>query len=307
MLNVVEPFSTGIGGDCFVLFWDASRKTIFALNGSGPSAQAADLDELIGAGYKKHPHFTGHAVSVPGTVGAWATLLKRFGRMSFGEVLAPAIHYAFEGYPVSELIGSGWPLMVNRLLRKNNDESVPKHLQFPGPPQPSGNEFLIEGRAPTAGEIMTLPTLGETLTSLAAEGKDYIYKGEFAKQLCDHVQLYGGWLETTDLAEYHPEWVEPIYADYRGVRLYECPPNGQGLAAIIAVKLAHQFDLAGMNPVELTHTLIECMRLGFLDSLQPVADPQYSEILYDRLFSDETLQMYRVMIDLQTAIEHLPT
>lgn len=306
MLNVVEPFSTGVGGDCFVLYWDAATKSVYALNGSGPAAASASLEELTDAGYQQHPLFTGHAVSVPGAVGAWDVLLQRFGRMSLADVFAPAVSYALEGFPVTEWIGSGWSLMVNRLLRIKNDESLPKHMQYPGPQQPSGNEFLIDGRAPRVGEMMRLPQLGETLSRIASEGKAYFYQGDFAERVSTHVQTYGGWLEPSDLAGFEPEWVEPISVDYRDVQLYECPPNGQGLAAIIAAKLARELDLPSMNIIERNHTLIECMRLGFLDALQYVADPHFSEIPYDMLFSDERLDARRAMIQPDRAIASLP-
>ncbi|NLN70849.1 MAG: gamma-glutamyltransferase family protein [Chloroflexi bacterium] len=306
MLTVVEPFSTGIGGDCFVLYWDASTKTVSALNGSGPTAKSANLDELIAAGYEQHPLFTGHAVSVPGAVGAWDALLRRFGQLSLGDVLAPAIRYAAEGFPVTELIGSGWPLMVNRLLRINNDPTQPIHLQFPGPSQPSGNEFLIDGRPPRVGEMMKLTSLSETMRQIASEGRSYFYSGDFSQKACDHVQRYGGWLEPSDFADFDPEWVEPIYADYRGVRLYECPPNGQGLAAIMAAKMANEFDLSSMDFIERTHTLIECMRLGFLEALQWVADPYHVDIPYENLFSHAYLQERIKMIASERAIKNLP-
>jgi gamma-glutamyltranspeptidase / glutathione hydrolase len=307
MLNVVEPFSTGIGGDCFVLYWDASSKNIFALNGSGPAAQSSNLDALKRAGYDQYPQFTGHAVSVPGTVGAWDALLQRFGRFSFKEVLAPAIQYAVEGYPVTEWIGSGWSMMETHLLRNKVDEDLPKHLQSPGPSQPSGNEFLIDGRAPKVGEWITLPTLGETLQHIASGGKDHFYQGDFAQQFCEHVQEYGGWLEPSDLAGFEPEWVDPLFADYHGVRLYECPPNGQGLAAIMAAKIADGFDLADMDQVQRTHTLIECMRLGFLEALKWVSDPHFQQIPYGNLFSDDFVKSRRNLINPQHAIRHLET
>ncbi|MBW6466681.1 MAG: gamma-glutamyltransferase family protein [Brevefilum sp.] len=305
MLNVVEPFSTGVGGDCFVLFWDATEKTVFALNGSGPAAGSADIATLTQSGYEQFPHFTGHAVSVPGTVGAWTALLERFGKLSLGEVLAPAIKYAFEGYPVTEWIGSGWNIMKKHLLRENWDESDPKHLQYPGPPQPSAQEFLVNGCAPKVGERISLPTLGETLQELAAGGRDFFYTGDFAQKLCNHVQRYDGWLEPSDLARFEAEWVEPIFTDYRGVRLYECPPNGQGLAAIIAAKIAEGYDLANMTPVQRTHTLIECMRLGFLEALQWVSDPHFQDIPYSELFSDQFILSRRELVDPLSAIEHL--
>ena len=206
--------------------------------------------------------------------------------MALSDVLAPAIRYALEGYPVTEWIGSGWQLMASRLLRESVDESLPLHLRRSGPPQPSGNEFLVEGRAPAVGEVVTLPTLGETLRGIAAEGKDFIYEGAFAEKLSAHVQRYGGWLTPEDLRGFEAEWVEPITADYHGVRLYECPPNGQGLAAVMAARIADGFDLAGMDSVQRTHTLIECMRLGFTEALEWVSDPAFEEIPYADLFSD---------------------
>lgn len=304
-LNVVEPFSTGVGGDCFALFWSAKEKKVFALNGSGPAAKKASIDDVRRSGYEKFPLFTGHAVSVPGTVAGWSGLLARFGTMTLKEVLIPAIKYAFEGYPVTEWIGSGWKIMEKVLLRDEVDESLPKFMQRIGPNQPSGHEFLINGRAPEIGEIMKLPTLGETLKGIATGGKDFIYEGEFAKQLCDHVQKYGGWLEPSDLSGFNAEWVDPIFADYHGLRLYECPPNGQGLAAIVAAMVANGFDLANMGWVERTHTLIECMRIGFAEALQWVSDPQYSEIPYQQLFAKNYINERRQMINVHHAIKHL--
>ncbi|MDY6846499.1 MAG: gamma-glutamyltransferase family protein [Chloroflexota bacterium] len=304
-LNVVEPFSNGVGGDCFVLYWDAKDKKVFALNGSGPSAEFASIDDLKRAGYEKHPLYTGHAVSVPGAVAGWSTLRDRFGTMSFQELLAPAIRYAFEGYPVTEWIGATWKLSGPRLLRENLDESKPKHFQVTGPAQPSGNEFLIDGRAPNVGEVIKLPTLGETLKNIAEFGKDYIYTGEFAKKLCEHVQKYDGWLETSDLEGFEAEWVDPIYADYHGVRLYECPPNGQGLAAIMAAKIANGFEIAIMDNLERTHTLIDCMRLGFVEALNWVSDPKFGDIPYTELFAEDYIQNLRTMIRSEHAIKHL--
>jgi gamma-glutamyltranspeptidase/glutathione hydrolase len=304
-LNVVEPFSTGIGGDCFALYWDAKQKKVFALNGSGPAAQSASISELKNAGYEAYPLYNGQAVSVPGTAAGWSALLDRFGKMSLGDVLMPAIRYAMDGFPVTEWIGSGWKIMENRLLRTEVDENLPKHLQRSGPPQPSGNEFLINGKAPDVGSIVKLPTLGETLRGVAEDGKDYIYEGDFARRLCEYVQSYGGWLEPSDLSGFEAEWVEPITAEYHGVRLYECPPNGQGLAAIMAAKIADGFNLKEMDTVQSTHILIECMRLGFKEALQWVSDPHFTRIPYAQLFSKDDVDKRREMIDREIAIRHL--
>jgi len=306
-LNVVEPFSTGIGGDCFALYWDAKQKKVFGLNGSGPSAKSASIDDLRKEGYEKYPLFTGHAVSVPGTAAGWSALLERFGRMSLGDVLAPAIQYAFEGYPLTEWIGSGWKLMESRLLREQVDESLPKHMQRSGPPQPSGNEFLVDGKAPKVGNLVRLPKLGETLKGIAQDGKDYVYEGEFAQRLCNHVQKYGGWVVPSDLSGFEAEWVEPITADYHGVRLYECPPNGQGLAAIMAARIAEGFNLAEMDTVQRTHTLIDCMRLGFAEALKWVSDPLYTDIPHEELFSKGYVDSRRELINEKRAITNLST
>ena len=307
VLNVVEPFSTGIGGDCFALYWDAATKHIYALNGSGPAAKNASLDELKQAGYTQYPLYSGHAVSVPGTVAGWSALLDRFGVMSLSDVLAPAIHYAFEGYPVTEWIGSGWQQMVGKMWREQEDGELPKHQRLNGPKQESAREFLVNDCAPCVGDHVKLPTLGETLRRIVSEGKDYFYEGDFAESLCDYVQKYDGWLEPGDLSGFEAQWVEPIYADYRGFRLYECPPNGQGLAAIIAVRIADGFDLANMDVVDRTHTLIECMRLGFETALKWVSDPEFTNIPYEQLLSEDYVIDCRRKILPGKAIKHLQT
>lgn len=305
VLNVVEPFSTGVGGDCFALYWDAGQNQVFALNGSGPVAKRASIEDLRKAGYEQMPLYSGHAVSVPGTVGGWTALIERFGKLSLTEVLAPAIRYAMEGYPVTEWIGSGWEIMASQLSRSAADESLPKHLQRNGPPQESAQEFLFNSKAPEVGDLVRLPTLGKTLTGIAEGGKDYFYEGEFAHQLCEYVQRYQGWLEPDDLSGFEAEWVTPIHADYHGVRLFECPPNGQGLAAIIAARIAEGFDLREMERAERLHILIECMRLGFTEALQWVADPKFADIPYENLVSEAYIQARRDMIQSEKAIQTL--
>ncbi len=303
MLNVVEPISTGIGGDCFALYWDAKSKEVTALNGSGRAPAAASIQELRSLGYTKMPTFTGHAVSVPGAVAGWSDLLERHGRMPLADVLQPAIWTAENGYPVTELIATGWSRQVSKLLRSPN--WISGDLDN-GPEQPSGNELLIDGRSPRPGEIMRLPTLAETLRGIAAEGKAYIYQGEFARRLSEHVQRYGGWITPEDMNRHASTWDEPIVAQYRGVQLYECPPNGQGLAAIIAANLADGFDLANMTPVDRLHVLIECMRIGFADAQQWVCDPRVVNIPLPELISREYADSRRSQIDLARAAQSVP-
>ncbi|HMN27870.1 MAG TPA: gamma-glutamyltransferase family protein [Caldilineaceae bacterium] len=303
MLNVVEPASTGIGGDMFALYWDARSKQVTALNGSGRAAAAASITEVKRLGYSKMPYNTGHSVSVPGAVAGWGDLLAKYGRMSLADVLQPAIWTAENGYPVSELIAHGWAGMVGKLLRSPSWQS--EDLDN-GPVQPSGNELLIDGRAPRAGEIMRIPTLGETLRGIAAEGKAYFYTGEFARKLSEHVQRYGGWLTPADMANHISTWDTPITADYRGYTLYECPPNGQGLAAIIAVNLAAGFDLAALSEADRAHVMIECMRQGFADAQQWVCDPRVSKIPLDGLVSRAYADRLRKRINLKQAARNVP-
>ncbi|RME62918.1 MAG: gamma-glutamyltransferase family protein [Caldilineae bacterium] len=303
MLNVVEPISTGIGGDCFALYWDAQTKTVTALNGSGRAPAAASIEELKQLGYTKMPRFTGHAVSVPGTVAGWADLLERHGSMTLADVLQPAIRTAEEGYPVTEWIARGWATQVPKLLRAPGWESGDLDN---GPEQQSGHELLIDGRAPRAGEIMRIPTLAQTMRAIAAEGKAAIYTGAFAQKLSEHVQRYGGWITPADMAAHTSTWDEPITADFGPVRLYECPPNGQGLAAIIAVNLAAGFDLADMSETDRLHTLIECMRIGFADAQQWVCDPRKVDIPLEGLVSKAYADQRRAEIDPHRAAHRVP-
>lgn len=303
MLNVVEPISTGIGGDCFALYWDANTKEVTALNGSGRSPAAASIDDVKAQGYTKMPTYSGHAVSMPGTVAGWSDLLGRHGRMSLADVLQPAIWTAENGYPVSEVIADGWQGGVKKLRR---DPDWASGDVDNGPEQPSGHELLIDGRAPRPGELMRIPTLGETMRGIAAEGKDYIYQGAFAQKLSDHVQRYGGWITPNDMAAHASTWDEPITAEYRGVTLYECPPNGQGLAAIIAVNLAAGFDLASMSELDRLHTMIECMRIGFADAQQWVCDPRVVDIPLTELTSTAYADQRRPSIDAAKAAQNVP-
>ncbi len=303
MLNVVEPGSTGIGGDCFALYWDAKTKAVTALNGSGRAAAAASIDELRQAGYQAMPTYTGHAVSIPGTVAGWSDLLERHGRMTLADVVQPAIWTAEHGYPVTEIIANGWASGVKKLRRDADWQSGDLDN---GPAQPSGHELLLDGRAPRAGEIMRIPTLGQTLRGIAEEGKAYIYQGEFAQKLSAHVQRYGGWITPQDMANHVSTWDEPIHAAYRDVTLYECPPNGQGLAAIIAVNLANGFDLAELSAVDRLHIMIECMRLGFADAQQWVCDPRVTQIPLDQLVSTAYADRRRQRIDTKRAATKVP-
>lgn len=258
-LNVVEPMSTGVGGDLFALVWMAREKRLHALNGSGRAPMAASIEELKRRGLTHIPENSSHAVSVPGTVDGWDTMLKAHGTMPLSEVLKPAIQYAEEGYPVSDIISHDWA------------ESIPKLSQLP-----SGTELMFDGRAPKRGEVVRLPELAGTLRIIAEGGRDGFYKGQLAEKLARFVQEQGGWLSTDDLAAHTSTWDEPISTDYRGVTCWECPPNSQGLAALLALNIVEGFDIGsmGFQTVDTYHHLIEAMRLAFADALHYIADPR---------------------------------
>lgn len=291
MLNVVEPMSTGIGGDCFALFWDAQEKRVTALNGSGRAPAAASLEELLTKGFSQMPANGPYPVTVPGTVDGWATLLKAHGRMSLAEVLKPAIETATQGFPVSEFIAWAWNLNPSVLSST-----------------PSGQEYLLNRRPPRAGEVMRLPALAETLRAIAAGGPDAFYRSDIARRIADFVQAQGGWLATDDLAAHTSTWEDPIHSEYRDVTVYECPPNGQGLAALIALNLAKGFDLAdlGFHSPDRWHLLIEAMRLAFADAHRYIADPIFSRVPVAGLLSEEYAAQRRAGIRPDRALDDVP-
>jgi gamma-glutamyltranspeptidase/glutathione hydrolase len=225
MLAVVEPMSTGIGGDCFALYWDAApfgdastARRVTALNGSGRAAANASIEELRALEWRSIPLTSAHAVTVPGTVAGWADLLARHGRMPLERVLAPAIATAADGYPVSEWIAHGWEVTAPKLQA-----------------HPAGAELLLDGRAPRAGEIVRLPTLAATLRAIAEGGPDAFYHGPLAERIAATVQAHGGHLAAEDLAAHRSTWDTPISTAYRGYTLVR--PR-QGLAALLALALA---------------------------------------------------------------------
>ena len=281
MLNVVEPLSTGVGGDCFALFWDAKTKRITALNGSGRSPRAASLEELRKKGLTTVPLQGPFPITVPGTVDGWASLLKAHGTMSLANVLAPAIATAEEGYAASELIAWGWQSTSEKLKQA-----------------PSGQEYMPGGRAPSPGEIVKLPTLASTLRTIAEGGPEAFYRGDLARRIADFVQAQGGWLAVEDLAAHTSTWDKPISVNYRGVTVYECPPNGQGLAALLALNIAEGYDLAKLPPdsPDRWHFLIEAMRLAFADARHYVTDPVFSDIPLAGLLSKTYAEQRRSLI-----------
>lgn len=270
VLNVVEPVSTGIGGDMFALIWDGRH--LHSLNGSGRAPAALTVAWLQAQGLDQVPTFGPLPVTVPGAVDGWCEAVERFGRLPLAAVLAPAIEYAERGFPVSPIIAQGWAA------------NAPKLIEYSGP---DGGGYLVDGHAPRAGEVWRQPALGRALRAIAEGGRDAFYRGSIARAIAETVQAAGGVMTEGDLAAHTSTWEEPISVTYRGVRLYETPPNGQGLAALIALSVAEGWDLGsgGFGSVATTHHLIEAMRIGWADALAYVADPQFAPAPLAQLLS----------------------
>lgn len=290
-LNVVEPMSTGVGGDMFALVWDNKKKTVSALNGSGRAPAAANIDELTSKGLKAMPDTGVYSVATPGTVDGWQTLLDDCGSMPMSKVLAPAINYAENGFPVSDIIAFQWQQQLGKLSAF-----------------PSGMEMLPNGGTPQHGDFVKLPTLAATLRAIAEGGRDAFYKGAIAEKTSAFVQEHGGWLSVDDMAAHTSDWDKPISTNYRGVTCWECPPNGQGIAALGALNIAEGFDIRGMGAQSANayHHLIESMRLGFADAFQYVADPRKVNVPIEELTSKSFADSRRTLMNSSRAMTSVP-
>ncbi|WP_242112783.1 gamma-glutamyltransferase [Luteimonas aquatica] len=260
-LGLMEPTGNGIGGDLFAIVWDPKTRKLYGYNGSGRSPRALTLAELRRRGLTELPPHGPLPVSVPGAVDAWFALHERFGRRPMRENLAPAIRYAREGFPVSEVIAYYWGL------------SVPKLSAWPG----FKEQFTLDGRAPRTGETWRNPNLADTLQKIADGGRDAFYKGEIAHAIDAYFKANEGYLRYEDLASHRGEWVEPVATDYRGYQVWELPPNGQGIAALQMLNLLEPYDLKryGFGSAEHVHLFVEAKKLAFADRAALYADPDF--------------------------------
>lgn len=287
-LCVVEPCSTGIGGDAFALIWSARDKQLYGLNASGPAPAALTADLLRSQGQSRVPETGGHSVTVPGSLRGWQLALERFGTMGLDTLLRQPIAYATEGFPVSQRIALAWANSTAKMSAHPDSRRV----------------WLPGGRAPKAAERFANPEFANTLRRLAENGPNVFYRGEMARQLAACVQEAGGLLTEEDLAGYQAEWVTPIQTDFTaGYTFYEIPPNGQGLTALLALNLAQGFDLAGLGygTADYYHVLIEATKLAFADAHATIADPRQAEIPLAGLLSDDYTQERRGQIRLDQA------
>ena len=287
-LNVTEPTSTGIGGDMFALYFSAETGKVTALNGSGRAPSALTLDMLKKDGITTEmPPFHAHTVTVPGACAGWFDLIERHGSLTMGEILAPAIRLASEGFPVAPITSVSWNFGAERQLKSALN----------------GRELTLEGRGPKPGETFRNPGLAKTFQTVAERGVSAFYQGEIAEAIVGVIQEAGGVLSLDDLASHASTWEEPIFVDYRGYRVYECPPNGQGVTALIALNILEGFDLPELAPLSAgrLHLQIEALRLAFADSRWYLADPAFSNIPISELLSKSYAGERRKLIDLKRA------
>jgi len=271
VLGVVEPMSTGIGGDCFALIWHAESRQLYALNGSGPMGSLASIESVQAQGHSEMPAEGILGVTVPGTVRGWGALLERFGSQSLSTLLEPAIAYADKGYPVSKIVASRWHQHADRL----------------GFDEDSSRTFMPDGRTPAFGEIFRNRQLARSLSQIAEQGVDVYYEGEIAEKIVGKSQHLGGFLTESDLHNYQPTWETPISTTYRDTEIFEHSPNTQGLIPLIAMNIAEGFELHNYehNSVDVLHLMIESIKLAFADGKAHTADPKYYDAHISELLS----------------------
>lgn len=289
MLGLVEPTGNGIGGDLFAIVWDAESRKLYGLNASGRSPYSLSLEYFQEQGLESIPSHGPLPVTVPGAVDGWFELHGRFGKLPMQQVLAPAIRYAKEGFPVSELIAYYW------------QRSVPTLEGWAG----FREVFMPNGRAPEKGEIFRNPALAATLQKIADGGRDVFYKGEIARTIDAFMKREGGFLSYRDLAEHTSEWVEPVSTDYRGFDVWELPPNGQGIAALQILNILEDYDLSemGFGSADYVHLFVEAKKLVFEDRAKWYADPDFNDIPVAQLISKKYAAERRQLIDPERAAD----
>jgi gamma-glutamyltranspeptidase / glutathione hydrolase len=271
-IGLMEPTGNGLGGDLFIIYYDAKTGTVHGLNSSGWAPSGLTVEFLAGKGITKMPQRGIYSVTVPGVVAGWDAMRAKFGTKPFSELLAPAIYYAENGFPLSETVARGWA------------GSVKMHSEHPN----SKKTYLIDGtRAPKPGEVFRNPDLAGSLRLIADKGRDGYYKGKTAEAILTISREQGGTMTAADLAEFQPEWVAPIKTTYRGWNVYEIGPNTQGIAALMMLNLMEQYPLAdyGYHSTNAMHVMIEAKKLAYADMLRYVGDPKFSKIPVEALLS----------------------
>jgi len=304
-LGLMEPVSNGIGGDLFAIVWDPKTKKLYGYNGSGRAAMGRDLAQMIekvkavaaktGKPYAAHiPPLGSLPVTVPGTVDAWFALHEKFGKLPITDDLAPAIDYANNGFPVSQLVALYW---------KYSFAAFEKNAAMIEERDNAKATYLIDGHTPSVGEVFRNPDLAETLSRIAKGGRDEFYKGGIAKTIDAYFKRIGGDLRYEDFARHHGEWVEPLTVNYRGYDVYELPPNGQGAAVLQMLQILKGYDLKkmGVGSADAITAMLEAKRLAYEDLAKWYADPAFSDVPMKGLLSDAYADRRRKLIDLKHA------
>lgn len=292
VLGLVEPTGSGIGGDLFAIVWDAKTRKLCGLNASGRSPQALSLQYFKDHGITDIPDFGPLPVSVPGCVDGWFELHDKFGRLPMSTLLAPAIKYAREGFPLSELIAHYWKIGGDKLNTYPNFATT----------------YLPGGKAPAKGEMFKNPDLAQTYEIIASGGRDVFYKGALAKTIDSFCRREGCFLRYEDLAAHASEWVEPVSTNYRGYDIWELPPNGQGIAALQMLNILEGFELGALqhNSAEYLHLLIEAKKLAYEDRARYYADMQFSDVPVATLISKPYAEKRRALLNRRAASKQLP-
>lgn len=292
-LGLMEPTGCGIGGDLFAIVWDAEKQELTGLNASGRSPQLLELQHFRAEGLDAVPYLGPLAVSVPGAVDGWFELHEKYGRLPMADLLAPAIKYASDGFPLSEVIANGWA--ANAKTR----------AEYPG----FRETYMPNGRVPVTGEMFRNPGLADTYRQIAKGGREAFYSGDIARKIDSYMTEHGGFLRYADLAKHKSEWVTPLSTNYRGYDVFELPPNGQGIAALQLLNLLEGYDLKSMGygSADYIHTLVEAKKIVYEDRAKFYADPEFYDAPIARLISKEYADERRKLIDPnKSATTYLP-
>jgi gamma-glutamyltranspeptidase / glutathione hydrolase len=293
-LGLMEPTGCGIGGDLYAIVWDASTQKLYGLNASGRSPQSLSIDYFRENGIERIPAYGPLPVSVPGCVDGWFELHEKFGRLQMKEILSPAIRYAEQGFPLTELIA----YYLQRGVTLHGERFPNVYETY----RPDGKTI------PKKGDIFKNPRLAETYRRLAANGRDEFYKGETAKAIAAFIHEQGGFLSYEDLSNHNSDWVEPVSTNYRGYDVWELPPNGQGIAALQILNILEGYDFTAIpfGSARHIHLFVEAKKLAFEDRAKYYADMDFAEVPVDWLISKEYANERRTLIDENRAGTFLP-
>ncbi|MBR9825696.1 MAG: gamma-glutamyltransferase [Alphaproteobacteria bacterium] len=302
-IGLMEPTGNGIGGDIFVMIWDPETREVYGLNGAGRSPQGLSYEDLLARSeaFGEIPPGGSLPVSVPGTVDGWFEIHERFGRMPMNEVLAPAIDYAENGFPITETIAFYWQMNLERF------EPAVEMGMIEEFDNARATYVTEDGDAPREGEIFRNPDLANTYRLIAEGGREAFYQGEIARTVDAYMRRIGGAMRYEDFAAHRSTWVDPVSVNYRGYDVWELPPEGQGIAALQMLQVLEGYDLSemGFMSADALHVMIEAKRLAFEDRARFYADPAFSPAPIEALVSDEYADQRRALISMSEAMQQV--